>query len=256
MSYELDEFLNDAMTEHLHYEYRDLLEDVKYTFEEETNPSELPRDLREALEEINLEWVLENHIECCGYEDEIWEGVTEWVCYHADCDEIICDYGIIRAIEDHYERGDSESDLAYKILQEEGVEYYDSDIYNAIYDDAVDYIISNLTDWFMEFVTVDANDIKSLAILCDKHDIDYVYCKEGGIEDIAIHTYDSNNNSRSVVFRFQSGYRNTIIVNGLTMFYDHVTIDDEGAKNYDRLMMWSDTESLLGTLKVSEGDEE
>lgn len=252
---DLYEYLTDAMIEHLSGEFYDLLDDVKYTFEEETQPENLPRDLEMALEEIDLKWVIENHIDCCGYRDAIYSYAAEWSAYHADCDEIICDYGIIRAIENHYESGDCEGDLVYKIIEEEGIDFGDKDIYDAIYDDAIDYIMRGLDDWYMEFSTVDANDAVSLMILCDKHDIPHTYVKEGSTDTVIVQTRDVFNNSRTVSFIFKSGYRNIVRANGITMFYDHVAYDEEFSE-YDRLTLWSDTESLLGTIKVGDGDEE
>lgn len=243
---ELREHLDDCMIERLRYVYDDLLEDVKYTFEEETNPYELPRDLESALNEIDLEWVINNHIDCCGYANALEDSIEDYATNHADCDAIICDYGIIRAIETHYEYGDSLEDLTYKILIED-YDYTEGDIYEAIYEEALEYIYDELAVWFIEFSTVDARDAMSLGIICDKNGIDYVFDEDESCQYVDIHTYDAKGNSHSVRAIFKSGYTNALETNGLTTFFDHICYDEDD----NVLRFYNSSEACLGRIRVN-----
>ena len=225
---DLKEHLDDCMIDHLRSNYDDLLEDVKYTFEHDVDDiSLLPRDIKVGLDEINLEWVIENHIECCGYEDAIQEGIWDYAEYHADCDEIICEYGIIRAIEDYYESGYTESQLAYDILINGGYDYTSGDIYEAIYEDAVEYICDELAEWYMSFTTHEIVDVKSFKIVCDNHDIDYT------IDSpllATLHTYDLIGSSKTINVVFSPGYK-AVRINGMDVPFDKMKFSEDNHGN-------------------------
>lgn len=241
----LKEHLDDCMVDHLRYHYDDLLEDVKYTFEHDVDDiSLLPRDIKVGLDEINLEWVIENHIECGGYEDVIPEGIWEYAQYHADCDEIICDYGIIRAIEDYYESGYSESQLAYDILID-GSDYTSDDIYEAIYDEAVEYICDNLAEWYMSFTTREIVDMKSFEIVCDNHDIDYT------IDSpllATLHTYDLIGSSKTINVVFSPGYK-AVRINGMDVPFDKMEFSEDSHGN-EYLDVYNSDEAYVADICV------
>lgn len=224
---DLNEHLDDCMIDNLRHYYGDLLEDVKYTFENDVDDiSLLPRDIKAGLDAINLEWVIENHIECGGYEDVIPEGIWEYAQWHADCDEIICDYGIIRAIEDYYESGYSESQLAYDILIDRN-DYTTDDIYDAIYDEAVEYICDELAYWYMSFTTTEIVDMKSFEIICDNHDIDYT------IDSpllATLHTYDLIGSSKTINVVFSPGYK-AVRINGMDVPFDKMEFKEDSHGN-------------------------
>lgn len=242
---ELNEYIDDYMTDHFRANKDDLLEDIRYTFEEDVEDiSKLPRDIKMALDEIDLEWVIQNHIDCCSYTGEIADAIEAYAYYHADCDEIICEYGICRAVRDYWEdEDDSESDLAYRILID-SYDYSEGDIYEAIYDDAVEYICDELREWFLEFTTTEANDFKSMQVLCNKHDIDYIVEDES---TIVVQGLNSNGHTALARFTFESGYAPTIESGCYSSKFGFVSIDDE---DYKTICVYESNYNKLGEVQL------
>lgn len=241
----LEEYIDDYMREHLDYVYDELLDDIKYTFENDIDTDDiktLPRDISEALNSIDLDWVIENHIECNSYDDNVYEAISEWVVHHADSDEIICDYGICNAVREYWESNYDEDDLALRIV-EDHFSYSSKDIFYAIYDEAVEYIKDELADWYLDFIITEADDYKSLVRLLDKHDIDYTTESTDNNHIVSVHTYEKGM-SRKVEFHFISGYRNTVRANGMWIYFTTVDIDDSW------INVWLH-EELLGHISVT-----